>query len=147
MPIEGDYEPSEWKWVADQVDRYESSGGTKGLTLQGKPVVILTMRGVQSGKVRKAGVMRVEHDGRYAAIASKGGDPRNPGWYYNLQADPTVVVQDGPEAYEMRAREVHGEERAEWWARGIEVWPQYDGYQAKTDREIPVFVLEPAAKA
>jgi deazaflavin-dependent oxidoreductase (nitroreductase family) len=144
MPIEGDYEPSQWDWVAKQIDRYESSGGTKGVSLQGVPVVVLTMRGHKSGKVRKAGVMRVEHGGSYAAIASKGGDPANPGWYHNLLADPEVVVQDGAETHEMRAREVFGDERAEWWARGVAVWPQYDEYQQRTDRKIPVLVLEPA---
>ena len=97
-----------------------------------------------AGKVRKAGVMRVEHDGSYAAVASKGGDPQNPGWYYNLIAGPEVDVRDGTEVRHMRAREVQGDERATWWARAVEVWPAYDDYQAKTEREIPVFVLEPA---
>ncbi len=143
MPIEGEYEPSAWGWVAKQVDQYESSGGTKGVTLQGVPTVVMTMRGRRSGKVRKAAVMRVEHDGAYAAVASKGGDPNHPGWYLNLLADPDVTVQDGPVVTDMRAREATGEERAAWWARATEVWPAYDDYQQKTDRQIPVLVLEP----
>jgi deazaflavin-dependent oxidoreductase (nitroreductase family) len=143
MPIEGEYEPSSWDWVAKQVDKIESSGGTEGVVLQGVPIVVLTMRGRKSGKVRKAGVMRVEHDGSYAAVASKGGDPNNPGWYLNLVEDPEVVVQDGTDVIEMRAREVTGDERDAWWARAVEVWPQYDAYQEKTSRQIPVLVLEP----
>jgi F420H(2)-dependent quinone reductase len=145
MPIEGDYEPSTWEWVARQVETYESSGGTKGLTIQGTPVVVVTMRGRRSGKVRKAAVMRVEHDGRYAMVASKGGDPKHPGWYLNLLADPEVTLQDGPVVRDMRAREVDGAERDEWWARAVEVWPPYEDYQRKTDRRIPVLVLEPPA--
>jgi deazaflavin-dependent oxidoreductase (nitroreductase family) len=143
MPIEGEYEPSRWDWVASQVDLYESSGGTKGLTIQGVPCVVMTMRGRRSGKVRKAAVMRVEHGGAYAAVASKGGSPEHPGWYHNLVADPDIVLQDGTEVVEMRARELAADERAEWWARATEVWPAYDDYQKRTDRQIPVLVLEP----
>ncbi len=143
MASEGDYEPSRWTWVARQVEAYESSGGTKGLTLEGAPVVLMTMRGRRTGKVRKAPVMRVEHDGTYAAVASKGGAPDHPGWYHNLLADPDVTVQDGPDVHAMRAREVEGDEKAVWWARAVEVWPQYDDYQRRTDRPIPVVVLEP----
>lgn len=143
MPIEGEYEPSAWDWVAKQVDVYESSGGNQGVTLQGSPCVVITMRGRRSGKVRKAAVMRVEHEGTYAAVASKGGDDHHPGWYLNLMADPDVTVQDGPEVHTMRAREVDGEEKATWWARATEVWPSYDEYQRKTDRIIPVVVFEP----
>jgi F420H(2)-dependent quinone reductase len=143
MPIDGEYEPSAWKWVSDQVDLYESSGGTKGLTLQGQPVVVLTMRGRQSGKVRKAAVMRVEHDGTYAAVASKGGSPHHPGWYLNLLEDPEVMVQDGPDVHEMRARVADDGEKPAWWARAVEVWPPYDEYQQKTSRPIPVVLLEP----
>jgi deazaflavin-dependent oxidoreductase (nitroreductase family) len=143
MPIEGDYEPSTWKWVASQVEAYESSGGTKGLTLEGAPVVLVTMRGRRSGKVRKAPVMRVEHDGTYAAVASKGGAPTHPGWYLNLLADPDVTVQDGPAVHEVRAREVEGDEKTTWWARAVEAWPKYDDYQRRTDRAIPVMLLEP----
>jgi deazaflavin-dependent oxidoreductase (nitroreductase family) len=144
MPIEGEYEPSAWDWVAKQVDQYESSGGTKGVELQGVPTIVMTMRGRKSGKVRKAAVMRVEHDGSYAAVASKGGDPNHPGWYHNLVEDPQLVVQDGTDVREMRARGVTGSERDAWWARALEVWPHYDGYQRKTSRQIPVLVLEPA---
>jgi deazaflavin-dependent oxidoreductase (nitroreductase family) len=143
MPLEGEYEPSAWDWVAKQVDAYESSGGTEGTELAGKPVVVMTMRGRRTGKIRKAAVMRVEHDGAYAAVASKGGDEHNPGWYLNLLESPEVTVQDGPDVYEMRARVVEGDEKAEWWARAVEVWPDYDGYQQKTERPIPVVVLEP----
>jgi deazaflavin-dependent oxidoreductase (nitroreductase family) len=143
MPIDGDYVPSSWGWVAKQVDTYESSGGTEGLTQQGKPVVLVTMRGRKSGKVRKAALMRVEHDGRYAIVASKGGDDQHPEWYLNITADPQVVLQDGPAVQDMVAREVDGDERAEWWARAVEAWPDYAGYQRKTDRMIPVLVVEP----
>ena len=143
MLIDGEYEPSAWDWVAKQVDLYESSGGTKGLTLQGSPCVVITMRGRRSGKVRKAAVMRIEHEGSYAAVASKGGAAHHPGWYLNLLADPDVTVQDGPDVHALRAREVEGEEKAAWWARAVEVWPAYDGYQKRTDRPIPVVLLEP----
>jgi F420H(2)-dependent quinone reductase len=118
MVTEGEYEPSAWGWVAKHVDLYESSGGTKGLTLQGSPCVVMTMRGRRTGKVRKAAVMRIEHEGTYAAVASKGGDDHHPGWYLNLLADPDVTVQDGPEVHALRAREVEGDEKAIWWARG-----------------------------
>ena len=143
MPIEGEYEPSAWDWVAQQVERYESSGGTKGVMLQGVPTVVVTMRGRRTGNVRKAALMRVEHDGVYAAVASKGGDDHHPGWYLNLLADPDVTVQDGPDLHEMRAREVEGDEKAGWWARAVELWPPYADYQRKTDRAIPVVLLEP----
>jgi F420H(2)-dependent quinone reductase len=145
MPIDGEYEPSAWGWVRKQVDAYESSGGTEGVMLQGAPVVVITMRGRRSGKVRKAPVMRVEHDGTYAAVASKGGAPAHPGWYRNLLAEPRVTLQDGPEVREMRAREVTGDEKVAWWARAVAVWPAYDDYQARTDRQIPVVLLEPVA--
>lgn len=143
MPVEGEYEPSAWDWVAKQVDRYESSGGTEGVVLQGVPTVVVTMRGRRTGKVRKAALMRVERDGVYAAVASKGGDDHHPGWYLNLLAHPDVTLQDGPDLHEARAREVKGDEKAAWWARAIEVWPAYADYQRKTDRSIPVVVLEP----
>ena len=143
MTIDGEYEPSTWGWVAQQVDRYESSGGTKGTTVQGVPVVVMTMRGRRGGKVRKAAVMRVEHEGTYAAVASKGGDDHHPGWYLNLLADPDLRLQDGPDIYDMRAREAEGEERTTWWSRAAAVWPAYDDYQRKTDRAIPVVLLEP----
>jgi deazaflavin-dependent oxidoreductase (nitroreductase family) len=143
MSLDGEYVPSTWGWVAKQVDRYESSGGTEGVMLRGKPCVVLTMRGRRTGKVRKAAVMRVEHDGVYAAVASKGGGPHHPGWYFNLRENPEVMLQDGPEMSARRAREVHGDEKATWWARAVDVWPDYDAYQKRTDRDIPVILLEP----
>lgn len=147
MPLDGEYEPGSWGWVAEQVARYEASGGTEATTLRdtGIPVVVMTSRGARSGKLRKTPVMRVEHEGRYAAIASKGGDPKHPAWYANLAADPHVELQDGPVKRDYDARLVTGEERAQWWARAVAVFPQYAVYQGRTDREIPVFVLEPRA--
>jgi F420H(2)-dependent quinone reductase len=145
MPLEGDYEPSPAQWVRDQVELYERSGGTEGTTLwdTGLPVVIVTMRGSKSGKIRKVPLMRVEHEGRYAAVASKGGLPRHPVWYSNLKADPHVELQDGAERRDMVAREVDGDEKAEWWERAVAAFPPYAEYQEKTERVIPVFVLEP----
>ena len=143
MTLDGEYEPSPSEWVRDQVALYESSGGTEGNTMRDVPIVVFTSRGVKSGKLRKTPLMRVEHDGVYAAVASKGGAPDHPSWYHNFLAEPRVDVQDGPEPQEYVAREVTGEERATWWKRATAVWPDYDDYQAKTDREIPVFVLEP----
>jgi deazaflavin-dependent oxidoreductase (nitroreductase family) len=145
MAIDGEYEPSPQRWVRDQVAEYEGSGGTRGTTLRGLPVVILTNKGVKSGKVRKTPLMRVEHDGRYAVVASQGGAPRHPTWYHNLVADPRVQLQDGPVRRDMVAREVIGDEKAEWWARAVEAFPDYADYQVKTEREIPVFVLEQPA--
>ncbi|WP_329027997.1 nitroreductase family deazaflavin-dependent oxidoreductase [Streptomyces sp. NBC_00690] len=142
MPLEGEYEPSPEKWVRDQVELYESSGGTKGASIQGMPVVVLTHRGAKTGKLRKSPVMRVEHDGRYAAVASIGGAPKNPLWYHNLRVHPFLELQDGPVGRDMVAREVTGAEKAEWWDRAVAVFPHYAKYQEKTDREIPVFVLE-----
>ena len=133
--------------MRDQVELYEGSGGTQGLTLRdtGLPVVIVTNRGARSGKVHKTPVMRVEHGGRYAMVASKGGAPTNPLWYYNVRANPVVELQDGPRKQDMVAREVSGAERAQWWQRAVAAYPPYAEYQEKTTREIPVFVLEPAA--
>ncbi|MBT2507692.1 nitroreductase family deazaflavin-dependent oxidoreductase [Streptomyces sp. ISL-98] len=145
MPLEGEYEPSPEKWVRDQVALFEGSGGTKGTTLRGMPVIILTTRGAKSGKIRKSPLMRVAHNGTYAIVASLGGAPRHPVWYHNVVADPRVELQDGPERQDMTAREVTGEEKALWWERAVEAYPDYAGYQKKTEREIPVFVLEPAA--
>ncbi|ATL32538.1 AclJ [Streptomyces formicae] len=147
MPLEGEYGPSPAQWIREQVELYESSGGTQGTTLwdTGLPVVILTTRGVKSGKIRKVPLMRVEHEGRYAAVASKGGFPRHPVWYFNLKSDPHVVLQDGATLQDMTAREVTGDEKAEWWERAVAAFPTYAEYQEKTDRVIPVFVLEPAA--
>ena len=147
MPINGEYEPSTWDWVRDQVEKYENSGGTAGVTLADTdmPVVIVTNRGASTGKVRKTPVMRVEHAGRYAVVASKGGAPEHPAWYYNVRANPQVDLQDGPRKQEMTAREVSGAERAQWWERAVAAFPPYAEYQQKTTREIPVFVLEPVA--
>jgi deazaflavin-dependent oxidoreductase (nitroreductase family) len=144
MAIEGEYEPSPADWVRNQVEEYESSGGTKGTTLRGMPVIILTTRGAKSGKIRKTPLMRVEHGGNYAVVASKGGAPENPVWYYNLVADPHVELQDGPVKSERIAREITGDEKAEWWGHAVAAYPDYADYQTKTDRPIPVFVLEPA---
>jgi deazaflavin-dependent oxidoreductase (nitroreductase family) len=143
MPIEGNYEPNKWDVAAKQVELYESSGGTKGTTLRGAPCVILWTRGRRSGALRKAPLMRVEHEGRYAVVASLGGAPQHPVWYLNLLADPEVSLQDGPVLADYTAREVTGDEKAEWWARATAVWPSYDDYQAKTSRQIPVVLLEP----
>lgn len=143
MTLDGPYEPSRWDWVREQVDRYERSGGTEGTTLLDTrlPVVVVTMLGHRSGKVRKAPVMRVEHEGHYAVVASKGGDPRNPGWYYNLKAHPdTVRIQDGPEVFDVAVREVEGEEREQWWERAVAAYPAYADYQRSTTRQIPVLV-------
>jgi F420H(2)-dependent quinone reductase len=147
MPLEGEYEPSKVGWVREQVELYESSGGTKGTTLRdtGLPVVIVTNRGARTGKLRKTPVMRVEHEGRYAVVASKGGAPKHPTWYHNLTADPHVELQDGPAKQDMVARLLTGDERAQWWERAVAAFPNYAEYQRKTDREIPVFLLEPMA--
>ena len=144
--MHGDYEPSTQAWVRDQVEEYESSGGTQGTTLRdtGLPVVIITNRGARSGKLRKTPVMRVEHDGSYAAVASRGGAPTHPLWYHNLRADPRVELQDGPRKQDMVAREVTGDERVQWWERAVAAYPPHAEYQQRTTRRIPVFVLEPA---
>ena len=146
MPVEGEYGPSTRAWVRDQVELYEGSGGTEGTTLRdtGLPVVIITNRGARSGKIRKTPVMRIEHDGSYAAIASQGGAPTHPRWYYNLRADPFVELQDGSRVQDMTAREVTGDERAQWWERAVAAYSPYAEYQQRTTRQIPVFVLEPA---
>ena len=143
MALQGEYAPSPSKWVRDQVELYESSGGTEGTTLRGLPVVIVTSVGARSGKIRKTPLMRVEHDGSYAAVASQGGAPEHPTWYHNLVKHPEVEVQDGPVRKTYRAREVTGAEKAEWWERAVAAFPDYADYQRKTDREIPVLVLEP----
>jgi deazaflavin-dependent oxidoreductase (nitroreductase family) len=144
MPLQGEYEPSPAKWVREQVHEYEGSGGTKGTTLRGVPVVVITSVGASSGKLRKNPVMRVENGGTYAAVASKGGAPENPSWYRNLVEHPRIELQDGARKGDFVARRASGEERALWWTRAVEVWPDYANYQTKTEREIPVFVLEPA---
>jgi deazaflavin-dependent oxidoreductase (nitroreductase family) len=142
MPLEGEYEPSPAQWVRDQVELYESSGGTKGTSLRGMPVILLTTRGAKSGKLRKIPLMRVEHEGTYAAVASLGGAPKHPVWYFNIVADPHVELRDGTQTWDMKAREIHGEEKAAWWERCVAAYPDYADYQKKTEREIPVFLLE-----
>jgi deazaflavin-dependent oxidoreductase (nitroreductase family) len=133
------------KFVADQVMQYEASGGAEGGTLMGKPVVILTTTGRHSGKVRKTPLMRVEHDGTYAVVASMGGAPKHPVWYLNLMASPTATLQDGPNVYQMAVRELEGDERERWWQVAVEAWPAYNDYQARTERRIPVVILEPTS--
>ena len=142
MAVEGEYGPSPSQWVREQVEQYESSGGTAGTTMRGMPVVVVTMRGARSGKVRKVPVMRVEHGGAYAVVASKGGAPEHPLWYYNLVANPGVELQDGPDRREVTARQVDGDERVLWWDRAVAAYPDYAEYQQRTQRQIPVFVLE-----
>jgi deazaflavin-dependent oxidoreductase (nitroreductase family) len=141
--LEGDYEPSPSQWVRDQVAEYEASGGARANTLldTGMPIIVIGMRGAKSGKVRKTALMRVEHGGEYALVASKGGAPENPEWFYNLEAHPDeVTIQDGPAPFRATVREVEGDEKAEWWERAVAAYPPYAEYQAKTERPIPVFV-------
>lgn len=144
MPLTGEYEPSTQAWVRDQVELYESSGGTEGTTLRdtGLPVVIMTNRGAKSGKLRKTPLMRVEHEGVYAVVASQGGAPTHPAWYANLLAEPLVELQDGPHKQDLVAREITGDERAIWWERSVAAFPPYADYQTKTERVIPVLLLE-----
>jgi F420H(2)-dependent quinone reductase len=144
MALEGEYEPSTQGWVREQVEEYEASGGARANTLRdtGLPVVIVTSRGAKSGKLRKTPLMRVEHDGRYLAVASQGGAPTHPLWYHNLVADPAVELQDRDQKRDMTARLLTGEERAKWWERAVEAFPPYADYQRRTEREIPVFLLE-----
>jgi deazaflavin-dependent oxidoreductase (nitroreductase family) len=148
MALQGEYEPSPEQWVRDQVEQFEASNGAEANILRGNPdwpIVVVTSRGAKSGRLRKNPVMRVEHDGAYAAVASKGGAPEHPVWYHNFLAHPEVDLQDGPEKHTYRARVVEGEERAEWWERAVAQFAPYADYQGKTDREIPVFVLERVA--
>ncbi|MFH5820987.1 nitroreductase family deazaflavin-dependent oxidoreductase [Georgenia sp. AZ-5] len=144
MPLTGTYEPSPRASVREQVELYERSGGAEGATMRGLPCVILTVRGARSGKLRKIPLMRVEHDGAYAIVASLGGSPRHPLWYRNVLANPEVELQDGPEKWDMVAREVTGAEKELWWQRAVEAFPLYADYQRRTSREIPVLVLERA---
>lgn len=145
MPLEGEYEPSPEKWVRDQVEAYERSGGREANTLpnRSEPVVVFTTRGAKSGKVRKNPLMKVEHDGVYAMVASQGGAPKHPTWYFNLTAHPDeVTVQDGDQVWDGVAREISGAEKAVWWERAVAAFPDYADYQRKTDREIPVVLVE-----
>ena len=143
MPLTGDYEPSTAGWARRQAERYEASNGAEAGDLRGHPIIVLTSVGARTGKLRKTALMRVEHDGSYAVVASLGGAPRHPVWYYNLKAHPHVELQDGPTKRDYEAREVSGDEKALWWERAVEAWPDYARYQTKTARQIPVFVLEP----
>ena len=143
MPLTGEYEPSTSDWARENADLYIASGGTQGTELKGMPVVLLTTIGAKSGKLRKTPLMRVEHGGEYAVVASLGGAPKNPVWYYNIVANPQVELQDGTESGDYRAREVFGDEKAIWWDRAVAAYPDYADYQRKTDRAIPVFVLTP----
>jgi deazaflavin-dependent oxidoreductase (nitroreductase family) len=143
MPLSGEYEPTTSRRSRKQVEQYEVTGGRKGGELRGRPVIVLTSVGAKTGKLRKTPLMRVEHDGHYAVVASLGGAPSHPVWYYNLKANPHVELQDGPTKRDYRAREVTDEEKSVWWDRAVETWPDYATYQTKTNRRIPVFVLEP----
>ena len=146
MGFNADYEPSSWQWVADQVTEYEASGGERANTLMdtGIPIIIFSTIGRKSGKVRKVPLMRVEHDGQYALVASKGGDPNHPAWFHNLVANPTIIMQDGPEPYETTVRQIEGDEYSTWWDRAVDVYSPYAQYQEKAgDRKIPIFVTAP----
>lgn len=143
MPLSGDYEPSPWDWVREHADEIMASGSTEGVQLKGKPLVLLTTLGAKTGKIRKTPLMRVEHDGEYAIVASLGGAPKHPVWYHNVKAHPRVQLQDGAVTRDYEAREVVGDEKALWWERAVQAWPDYAEYQEKTDRVIPVFVLTP----
>ncbi|WP_022881141.1 nitroreductase family deazaflavin-dependent oxidoreductase [Gryllotalpicola ginsengisoli] len=144
MPLQGEYAPSKEQWARTQAERYEASNGTEANELRGRPIIVLTHLGAKSGKLYKTPLMRVEHEGRYAVVASKGGAPKHPTWYWNLVANPHVELQDGAVKKEYLARELEdGPERDAWWQRAVATWPDYADYQAKTDRLIPVFVLTP----
>ena len=143
MPLNGEYAPGRAAGARKQAEIYEATGGTEAGDLRGRPVIVLTSVGAKTGKLRKTALMRVEHDGVYAVVASLGGAPRHPVWYFNLRKEPHVELQDGPVKRDFLAREVTGDEKAVWWARAVETWPDYARYQQKTERQIPVFVLEP----
>ena len=142
MPLTGEYEPSTAAWARKQAELYEATNAQEGGDLRGRPVIVLTSVGAKTGKLRKTALMRVEHEGAYAVVASLGGAPKNPVWYYNLKKNPHVELQDGATKRDYMAREVTADEKALWWARAVEAFPDYANYQAKTDRQIPVFVLE-----
>lgn len=146
MPLTGEYEPSTSDWAREQAEKFEASNGSEANELRGMPIVLLTSVGAQSGKLRKNPLMRVEHGGEYAVVASLGGAPKHPVWYYNLKANPHVELQDGPVRRDYTAREVTGDEKATWWARSVAAYPDYADYQTKTTREIPVFVLSPVGR-
>jgi len=142
MPLTGEYEPGTSAWSREQTELYEATDGEKGGDLRGRPVIVLTSVGAKTGKLRKIALMRVEHEGLYAVVASLGGAPKNPAWYSNLKKTPHVELQDGPTKRDYTAREVTGDEKAVWWKHAVEAWPDYATYQTRTDRQIPVFVLE-----
>jgi F420H(2)-dependent quinone reductase len=143
MPLTGEYEPSAFDFSRDQAETYERTGGAEGADNQGRPVIVLTSVGAKTGKLRKTPLMRVEHDGRYAVVASLGGAPKHPVWYYNLTANPHVELQDGPVKKDYQASEVHGDEYAAWFERAVATWPDYAEYQKNTTRKMPIFVLTP----
>ncbi len=143
MPLSGEYAPSPWDWSREQADKYAESGGTEAGDMKGMPIILLSMVGAKTGKLRKTPLMRVEHDGEYAIVASLGGAPKNPVWYYNVAKNPRVELQDGSVTRDYDAREVFGDEKAVWWERAVAAYPDYAEYQEKTDRQIPVFVLTP----
>ena len=146
MPLTGTYEPSTMEWAREQAEKFEAANGTAANDLLGMPIIVVTSVGAQTGKLRKTPLMRVEHDGEYAAVASLGGAPKNPVWYYNLKKNPHVELQDGTVKKDYTAREVTGDEKATWWERAVAAYPDYADYQQKTTREIPVFVLTPMAE-
>jgi len=143
MPLTGEYAPSTSDWAREQAELYESTNGAEGNTIMGRPIILLTTLGAKTGKLRKTALMRVEHDGEYAVVASLGGAPKHPKWYFNIVDAPLVELQDGPVRKDYVPRELSGEERETWWARAVEAYPPYEDYQKKTDRIIPVFVLTP----
>jgi F420H(2)-dependent quinone reductase len=143
MPLEGQYAPSPWDWSREQADKYAESGGADAADMKGMPIILLTTVGAKTGKLRKTPLMRVEHNGEYACVASLGGAPKNPVWYYNIAKNSRVELQDGSVTRDYDAREVLGDEKAVWWERAVEAYPDYADYQTKTDRQIPVFVLTP----
>jgi F420H(2)-dependent quinone reductase len=144
MPLEGEYAPSPLDWSREQAEKYAESGGADAADMKGMPIILLTTVGAKTGKLRKTPLMRIEHNGEYACVASMGGAPKNPVWYYNIANNPRVELQDGSVTRDYDAREVFGDEKAVWWERAVEAYPDYADYQTKTDRQIPVFVLTPA---
>jgi deazaflavin-dependent oxidoreductase (nitroreductase family) len=143
MPLSGEYAPSPLDWSRDQADKYAESDGKDAADMKGMPIILLTTVGAKTGKLRKTPLMRVEHDGEYAVVASLGGAPKNPVWYYNITKNPRVELQDGSVTRDYDAREVFGDEKAVWWERAVAAYPDYADYQKNTDRQIPVFVLTP----
>jgi F420H(2)-dependent quinone reductase len=143
MPLEGEYAPSPWDWSREQAEKYAESSGADAADMKGMPIILLTTVGAKTGKLRKTPLMRVEHNGEYACVASLGGAPKNPVWYYNIAKNPRVELQDGSDTRDYDAREVFGDEKSVWWERAVQAYPDYADYQTKTDRQIPVFVLTP----